>query len=198
MNSRNIYKDEQIKSKKSECAFDNIKSEYFLQRIFDNLKRNKLLEIVKYNKQLQNKLNININSYKEFSQLYSSIEIELKLDDGIYGEFINISEEEKDYYHIYFNNSKEEIKRNYLDENDEIEIVKIKIDYQIKSFGELFADCDFINSIFFMKFFRNDITNMSSMFYGCSSLKKIDFSNFNTDNVTDMSCMFSNCKSLSK
>ena len=196
MNSRNISKEEQIKSKKSECAFDNIKSDYFLQRIFDYLKRNKLLEIVKYNKKLQNKLNLNINSYKEFSLLYSSIEIEIKLDDDTYGEFINISEEEKEYFHIYFNNSKEEINRNFSDENDEIEIIKIKIDYQIKSFGELFADCDFINSISFKKFYRNDITNMSSMFYGCESLKEIDISNFITDNVTDMSCMFSNCKSI--
>ena len=40
------------------------------------------------------------------------------------------------YYHIYFNDNKEEIKRNYLDENDNVSKFKIIIDYQVKSFKE--------------------------------------------------------------
>ena len=38
------------------------------------------------------------------------------------------------YYHIYFNNN--EIKRNYLDKNDNVEKLNIIIDYQIKSFED--------------------------------------------------------------
>ena len=44
---------------------------------------------MKYNKKLQKRLNVNINDYKEYSQLYSSIEIELKVNDNIYDIFIN-------------------------------------------------------------------------------------------------------------
>ena len=55
-------------------------------------------------------MNININDYKEYSEKYSPIEIEIKLMENEYGKFINIKEEDKKYYHIYFNNNEEEIK----------------------------------------------------------------------------------------
>ena len=73
------------------------------------MKKNKLLEIIKYNKKLQKRLNININNYIEYSQLYSSIEIEIKPVENKYGQFINILDEDK----YYLDNSNEEIKRNY-------------------------------------------------------------------------------------
>ena len=38
-------------------------------------------------------------------------------------------------------------KRNNLLKDEEIEKIKIKIDYQIKSFYELFNDCKYIDSI---------------------------------------------------
>ena len=151
---------------------------------------------MKYNKKLQKKLNININNYKEYPQLYSSIEIELKLVDNKYDKFINISDKEKEYYHIYFDNSNEEIKRNYLENNEKVKMIKIIIDYQVKSFKELFKNCKCIESINFKKFYRNNITDMSCMFYGYSPLKELNLSNFNTNNVKDMSGMFSGCKLL--
>ena len=43
------------------------------------MKKSKSLEIMKYNKRLQKRLNLNINNYKEYSQIYTPIEIELKL-----------------------------------------------------------------------------------------------------------------------
>ena len=88
---------------------------------------------MKYNKKLQKRLNISINEYKE----YSEIEIELKLADGKYGEYINIPDEEKEYYHIYFDNSNKEVIRNYLEKNEKVKKIKIIIDYQVKSFKEL-------------------------------------------------------------
>ena len=111
-------------------------------------------------------------------------------------KFINIAEEEKEYFHIYFDGSGKEIKRNYLLFDDKVETIKIKINYQVKSFKNLFYRCDCIETIFFKKFNRKNITDMSNMFYGCSSLKELNLSNFNTDNVTDMSKMFSGCSSL--
>ena len=144
---------------------------------------------MKYNKKLQKRLNININDYRE-------VEIELKLTDGKYGQFINIPKKDKEYYHIYFDNSNEEIKRNYLEENEKVKMIKIIIDYPVKSFKELFYKCNCIDSISFNKFYRNNITNMSCMFSGCSSLKEINLFNFNTNNVTNMDSMFSGCSSL--
>jgi len=149
----------------AKLIYENLKSDYFLQKLFGYMKRNKSLEIMKYNKNLQKRLSININDYNEYFLYYTPIEIEMTIADNKYGKFINISEEDKNYYHIYFDNSKEEIHRNILNDGEKVKIIKIIIDYQIKSFKELFSYCSCINSIFFKRFHRIDITNMSRMFF---------------------------------
>ena len=181
---------------KTEVNFKNIKSKYILQKIFNNLEKKKSFNIIKYNKNLKKILDIDINDYKEYSENYSSIEIEIKLVKNKYDHFINIKNENKGYYHIYFNNNKEEIKRNYIDKDEKIENIKIIIDYQIKSFESLFENCYIIDSIYFKKFYRNNINNMSFMFYNCSSLKELNLNNFNTNNVTNMGGMFARCSLL--
>ena len=156
------------KQLKSFAKYENIKADYFLQKVFDNLEKKKTLEIVKNNKNIKKRINININDYKEYSEKYSSIEIEIKPVNNKSGDFINIKEEDKKYYHIYFNNEEEEIKRNYINEDEKIKIIKIIIDYKIESFEKLFGYCECIESINFKKFYRNNINNMRSMFCGCS------------------------------
>ena len=52
------------------------------------------------------------------------------------------------------------------------------MDYQIKSFEELFNFCECIESVKFKKFYRNNITKMPCMFYGCSSLEELNICNF--------------------
>ena len=94
MNSGIIYKKEKSKQLKSKVNLKKLKSDYILKRIYDIIKQNKSLKIVKYNKKLQKRLNLNINDYKKYAELYSSIEIELKLVDNIYGKFVNILDEE--------------------------------------------------------------------------------------------------------
>ena len=163
-----ISREKQIISKNK---YENLKSDYFLLKLFDNLKRKRLLEVLKYNKNIQKRINLNFNDYKEYSEKYSLIEIEIKPVNNECGKFINIKNEDKRYYHIYFNNSKEEIKKNFINKDEEIKIINIIIDYQIKSFKELFYNCDCIESIYFKKFYRN-INNMDSMFSRCTSLKK--------------------------
>ena len=77
MNSRNVSEDEKIKKS---INFDNLKSDYFLIKVFDIIKKNKSLEIMKYNKKLQKRLNISINYYKEYFQLHSFIELKIKFN----------------------------------------------------------------------------------------------------------------------
>ena len=183
---------------KSINKFQNLRSDYFLSKVMNNLEKKKLLEIIKYNKKFQKRLNISIINYKEFSENYSSIEIEIIPFENKTGRFIKISNiEDAEYYHIYFNNNKkEEIKRTNLTKKEKISKINIIINYQIVSFNQLFSNCNCIKSIHFKKLFRNNITDMSYMFDGCSALKEINFSNFNTNNVKDMSYMFWGCASL--
>ena len=187
---------QRLKQIKSNANLDNIKSNFIFKKIIEHVQKRKSYDIMRYNKKLQRRLNITFDDYKECSKIYSSIEIELNIVENRYGIFINIPDKDKEYYHIYFDNSNEEIKRNKLKDNEKVKLIKIKIDYQVKSFERLFSWCNCIDSIYFKKFFRNNIINMSGMFCGCSSLKELNLSNFNTDNVTNMSKMFYYCSSL--
>ena len=115
----------------------------------------------------------------------------------MYGNFINIkNKEDEKYYHIYFDEDKEEIKRTYLNKNDKVSKINIIIDYPIKSFSELFSYCYCIKSINFKRFYRNNINNMRYILNNCNSLKELNLTNFNTINVADMSSMFHGCSLL--
>ena len=171
---------------------ENVKSKYILKIIFNKMHKRKALKIIKYNKKIQKKININHKDYEKLSE----IEIEIIPIENEYGPFININKEDEIYYHIYFNDEKKEIKRYNLDREDEITKINIIINYNVKSLSGLFYNCKCIESIYFKKFYKNDIINMNNMFSGCSSLKQLNLNNFNTNNVTDMSFMFSYCSSL--
>ena len=136
----------------------NLKSNFIFRKIYDNINKKNLLEIIKYNKKLQTRLNITFNDYKEYSENYSSIVVEIKpAKNSYFGKFINIRENEE-YYHIFFNDNNNEIKYTYsISEEDKITKIKIIIDYQIKSFQYLFLGCDGIESITFKKFCRTNI-----------------------------------------
>ena len=88
---------------------ENIKSRYILSKIYNNMTIKKKLVIVKYNKKIQNRLNLDVKDYKE----YCEIEIEIIPTKYKYGKFININKKDKIYYHIYFNDNKKEIKNKY-------------------------------------------------------------------------------------
>ena len=76
---------------------EKIRSRFILKRIFDNLKENKFLETIRYNKEIRNKLDISINDYKEYLQ----IEIEMIPILNKNTNFIYISNKNnKGYYHI--------------------------------------------------------------------------------------------------
>ena len=132
---------DQLNKVKSKDKFGMLNSKYILQQIFDIIQKNKSLEIIKYNKMIQNRIDISINDYKEYSEIYSSIEIEIIPAENKEGQFINFKKEDENYYHIYFDNNTEEIKRNILNKGDKISKIKIIIDYPIKSFENLFKEC---------------------------------------------------------
>ena len=69
----------------------NIKSRYILSKIYNNMTIKKKLEIVKYNKRIQNRINLSTKDYKECCE----IEIEIIPKKGKYGKFINIDENDK-------------------------------------------------------------------------------------------------------
>ena len=119
-------------------GFLDIKNINILKLIFSTISQKKILEINKYNKKLQKRLGLNINAYID----YQKIIIEIIPSENKRGKFINIqNKKDESYYHIYFNDSKEEIKRYYLIEYDNVTKIKIIIDSQITSLSKLFEDC---------------------------------------------------------
>ena len=213
---------EEIKNnskEKDSTSWIKIKSKYILKNIFGHLKESKLLNIIRYNKKLKKIADKKMNDY---INEYSKIIIEIIPIENIYGTFINYTKKTKPYFHIYFNDKEEEIKRNIINKDDKVFKIKIIIDNKVKTLVGLFKKCECIKVINIIKFNRTDINNMSymfyqcsklneinflffntnnvekmkSMFHGCLSLKELDLSKFNTENVTDMTSMFDNCLSL--
>ena len=181
---------------KAKPNLGDIKADFFLQKLFDALSKLKCLKLIKYNKSIQNRLNKGIKDFIEYTEIYSPIEIEIVPAKNKYDKFIEIPYKEKSNFHIFFDNNKNEIKRNYLKENESIDKIKIIIDYKVKSLERLFFSCTCIDSIKFIKFYRTNINNMENIFSYCSSLKKLDLSKFRTDNITNMNGMFEECSSL--
>ena len=121
---------------------------------------------------IKNKLNIiKYNYLKE----YSKIEVEIYPKENTSDNFINIDDENKSYYHIYFNNERKEVKKYNYNEKDKINKIKIIIDYEVKTLDSLFESCNCIKSINFIKFNRNDINNMSKMFSKCQKIRDFSF-----------------------
>jgi len=157
---------------KYRTKLEDLKSKYILKIIFEHLSEKNFLKNIQYNKILQQKLDININNYKQYSLKYSSIEIELVPVEIKFANFIIIKDpKNKKYFHTHFGNGKKEIEnRTFLMEGDKVSKIKIIIDYQIDSFFELFSSCENIKS--------------------SSSLKEINIFHFNTNNITNFSFMF--------
>ena len=138
---------------KTNSIIESIKSRYILSKIYNNMTKKKKLQIVKYNKKIQNRINLSVNDYKEYSETFTPINIEIIPTKNKYGKFIDIDKNDRLFYHIYFNDNKEEIKNKYrIKEEDKVAKIKIIIDYQVKSFKKLFYECFCIESVYFKKF----------------------------------------------
>ena len=174
-------------------AFKKIRSKFILKRLLENLPTNVLLEVLRYNKRIKKIINKDIDDYKKYLQII----IHIIPIENEFGNFINISNNnERHYYHIYFNDNENEIQRKYITEEDNVTKIKIAIDYEIKNLYGLFRDCKCIKIMNFIKFNRKVNEDMSYLFSRYSSIEEINFCNFKTDNVTNMSYMFYECSSL--
>ena len=203
-----------------------IKCKYIINDILSPLiNKQRLLNIIKYNKKLQSLFNISINDYKTISQII----IELTFPKTrIYTSeelFINYEQRYKQYFHVYFNDSEDEqdypkninydlidsfkhfirskitnkekeLVKGYFLKKHKIKKIKIVIDYPVTSLKCLFKDCTGIRHINFIQFYRKNITDMSQMFYNCNNLEKLTMKNFVTINVTNMSDMFQVCRRI--
>ena len=64
-------------SAKPNPILENLKSDFFLEKLYDIMPKKKKLEIVKYNKKVQNRLDLGVKDYKEYSETFTPIEIEI-------------------------------------------------------------------------------------------------------------------------
>ena len=65
-----------------------------MQKLFDNIQKRRSLKIIKCNINIQKRLNININNYKDFSEKFTPFELEIIQIQNEYGSFIKIKEED--------------------------------------------------------------------------------------------------------
>ena len=93
-----------IKKSKTKIDLINIKSKFILKKIFESIQKNKVLNIIKYNKKIQNRLNITQNDYKEFL----NIEIEIVPFQDYFVTY-NFNFSEPKFYHVYFNDNEKEL-----------------------------------------------------------------------------------------
>ena len=97
----------------------SIKSKIVLKNIIRNIEKNVYLRIVKTNRNLQNKLDISLDTYEEY---YNQIEVELipkKSDLSSENQFINPDYQNK----AFFNSSFDEVKKcNFSDNENEFEV----------------------------------------------------------------------------
>ena len=108
-------------------------------KIFDNLSKNKFMNIIRYSKKYQKLVNKKLKDYKNE---YFKIEIEIIPKENIYGNFINIAIKiTKENVNFFFNNNNEEIKRSFITKNDNITKIKIIIRHKINSLNYFFKDC---------------------------------------------------------
>lgn len=179
-----------IKNTYKICSYRKIQSDFVLCKIFSFIPEFLVLKINKYCKTTQKKLNITKNLYEEC--LKSIIEI-IPYEDHHY-KFINLEENNSNYFHFYYNCIKDDNLFNLdnFDKSRNIDKIIITIDFEYGhlNLNNLFNECLLINKISFVQFKRNDFSSMKKLFLNCMHLQEVNFYDINTKQVTDMSSIF--------
>ena len=152
---------------------DQIDSSSLLKESFQYVSEGKYLNMVKYNKEFQKRLNLTKDDYEN----YFLLEIEIIPIENIdekegNNKFINQSID-KSLCHIYFNDEKEEIERNFLKTGEKVSKILIRIHKDVNSLKDLFFNCKAIKELKIINFLKNPVLDMSGMFCWCSNLIKI-------------------------
>ena len=94
LNNKLINNKESLKQKNNIYNLREIRNKYIIQQIFEHLNQKIFLKIIKYNKNIQDKLDINQNDYKT----YCDIEIEIIPTEDYHTKepFINFNNKEEE------------------------------------------------------------------------------------------------------
>ena len=106
------------------------------------------LKLVHHNKELQEKLDISIEQFKNYKQVEIEIIPEFMDEEEIFKcKFINVFNKfcKSILIHRFFDDV--EIKRNYIKGNEKISRIKIIIDGEAKNFNYLFSGCECIKKL---------------------------------------------------
>ena len=98
------------------------------------------MDIIKYNKTIQKRLDISIKNYKKYDIIIIEI-IPIEKLSAFYerNKFINIIGK-KSYYHIYFDESKVEINKNCLLKDEKVKKIIVKINEKINHLKNYFLN----------------------------------------------------------
>ena len=128
-------------------TYKQIKSKFILRKIFDFLPQYNLLKIILHNKDIKNKLNKDIDDYKN----YLRTEILVIPKSKVQVQYFNIYEKDSlPYIHVYLNDDKNETKGPYFTKDNTTKKIKILIDYEFNNFYGLFQNCYYIYKINFI------------------------------------------------
>ena len=172
----------------------DIKSKYIIKQIVSNVKKIKLLNLIKNNKGLQEKLEISKSDYESAYKEYAQIEIEIiptedeNLIKSDIDKYLNETKI-KPYLHLF-------IYKDDKENEERITKLVLKVDSEAESLQGLCDGCISFKEINFIKFNRKNIKDMSKMFNFSINLTNINLSKIKTENVENMNSMFSNCLSL--
>ena len=108
MNPNHKTKTKKGKSNKNKANanLDDVKSKFILKKIIAHLPEKKFMKIIKYNKHMRHRLNIDNTDYKKAYQ----VELEIIPLPNHFGKFISVIKGEESNYNIFFNDKKKEKK----------------------------------------------------------------------------------------
>ena len=199
---------------------NHVQSKYILKKLYDNVPNIKFLNIIRYNKTIQNRLDIDINIYKnEYSKIIFEItviippkkEIREEIfyrprfhyfedDDDDYDDELRINDIDDYLFNPSESSESPEPKYRVIGyESQKSDFIKIENKY--KPYFHFYFDNDerekkvnFVTSednISKIKVIVDyEVKALNKLFYTCSSVYKINFTKFSRNNIKDMSYMF--------
>ena len=124
-------------------------------------------------------MNLTIENYKYYNKIVADIIPHDEIRKNKRLIWVDFYKKNKDFIQIFFNNNEEEeIKRNYLEEDEKVEKIKIIIDHQIESFKSVFKQANGIKKLKLKSY--KSVKDLDYMFEVAYMIEEINLSNFNT------------------